>query len=45
MPRRPSIKLAGMPQHVVQRGVNREPWFLPKGLPEVKSKEGSTLFI
>jgi hypothetical protein len=25
MPRRPRIKLAGMPQHIVQRGINREP--------------------
>ena len=25
MPRRPRIKLAGLPQHVVQRGINREP--------------------
>lgn len=27
MPRRPRIKLADMPQHLVQRGVNREPCF------------------
>jgi putative transposase len=27
MPRRPRIKLAGIPQHLVQRGVNREPGF------------------
>lgn len=27
MPRRPRIKLAGIPQHVVQRGINREPCF------------------
>ena len=27
MPRRLRIKLAGMPQHLVQRGVNREPCF------------------
>jgi putative transposase len=27
MPRRPRIKLAGVPQHVVQRGINREPCF------------------
>ncbi len=27
MPRRPRIKLAGMPQHIVQRGINREPCF------------------
>jgi putative transposase len=27
MPRRPRIKLAGIPQHLVQRGVNREPCF------------------
>ena len=27
MPRRPRIKLAGVPQHIVQRGVNREPCF------------------
>ncbi|HEY8102383.1 MAG TPA: transposase [Burkholderiaceae bacterium] len=27
MPRRPRIKLAGVPQHLVQRGVNREPCF------------------
>lgn len=27
MPRRPRIKLAGTPQHLVQRGVNREPCF------------------
>ena len=27
MPRRPRIKLAGIPQHLVQRGVNREPYF------------------
>ncbi|MFZ6708172.1 transposase [Undibacterium sp. TC9W] len=27
MPRRPRIKLAGIPQHIVQRGVNREPCF------------------
>jgi putative transposase len=27
MPRRPRIKLAGLPQHVVQRGINREPCF------------------
>ena len=24
MPRRPRIKLAGMPQHIVQRGIDRE---------------------
>ena len=27
MPRRPRIKLAEVPQHVVQRGINREPCF------------------
>ena len=27
MPRRPRIKLAGMPQHIVQRGINREACF------------------
>ena len=27
MPRRSRIKLAGMPQHIVQRGINREPCF------------------
>lgn len=27
MPRRPRIKLAGIPQQLVQRGVNREPCF------------------
>ena len=27
MPRRPRIKLADIPQHVVQRGINREPCF------------------
>lgn len=27
MPRRPRIKLTGIPQHIVQRGVNREPCF------------------
>ena len=27
MPRRPRIELAGMPQHLVQRGVNRSPCF------------------
>jgi putative transposase len=27
MPRRPRIKLSGLPQHLVQRGVNREPCF------------------
>lgn len=27
MPRRPRIKLPGLPQHLVQRGVNREPCF------------------
>jgi putative transposase len=27
MPRRPRIKLAGLPQHIVQRGNNREPCF------------------
>ncbi|TCS72639.1 putative transposase [Sulfuritortus calidifontis] len=27
MPRRPRIKLAGLPQHIVQRGINREPCF------------------
>jgi REP element-mobilizing transposase RayT len=27
MPRRPRIKLAGLPQHLVQRGINREPCF------------------
>jgi putative transposase len=27
MPRRPRINLAGMPQHIVQRGINREPCF------------------
>ena len=27
MPRRPRIKFAGMPQHIVQRGINREPCF------------------
>ena len=28
MPRRPRIKLAGIPQHIVQRGINREACFL-----------------
>jgi hypothetical protein len=27
MPRRSRIKLAGIPQHIVQRGINREPCF------------------
>jgi len=27
MPRRPRIKLAEVPQHIVQRGINREPCF------------------
>ena len=27
MPRRPRIKLAGIPQHIVQRGINREACF------------------
>ena len=27
MPRRPRIQLAGMPMHLVQRGINREPCF------------------
>lgn len=27
MPRRPRIKLAAVPQHIVQRGINREPCF------------------
>jgi len=27
MPRRPRISVAGLPQHVVQRGINREPCF------------------
>jgi hypothetical protein len=27
MPRRPDIKLAGISQHIVQRGINREPCF------------------
>jgi REP element-mobilizing transposase RayT len=27
MPRRPRIKFAGIPQHIVQRGINREPCF------------------
>ena len=27
MPRRPRINLADIPQHVVQRGINREPCF------------------
>jgi len=27
MPRRPRIKLAGLAQHVVQRGINRAPCF------------------
>lgn len=27
MPRRPRIKLAGILQHVLQRGINREPCF------------------
>ena len=27
MPRRPRIKLANIPQHIVQRGINREPCF------------------
>ena len=27
MPRRPRIKLAGIPQHIVQRGINRAPCF------------------
>ena len=27
MPRRPRIKLADIPQHIVQRGINREPYF------------------
>lgn len=31
MPRRPRIKLAELPQHVVRRGINREPCFFAKG--------------
>jgi putative transposase len=27
MPRRPRIKLAGMPQHIVQRGINQQLFF------------------
>jgi putative transposase len=27
MPRRPQILLANHPLHIVQRGINREPWF------------------
>lgn len=27
MPRRPRIKLAGIPQHIVQRGINQEACF------------------
>ncbi|HMN14926.1 MAG TPA: transposase [Bellilinea sp.] len=27
MPRRPRIRLAGLPQHIIQRGINREPCF------------------
>lgn len=30
MPRRPRIKLAGMPQHIVQCGINRESCFFPE---------------
>ena len=32
MPRRPRIKLAEVPQHVVQRGINRELCFFAHGL-------------
>lgn len=35
MPRRLRIKLAGMPQHVVQRGINRESCFFAGGLPQL----------
>ena len=27
MPRRPRLSLAGLPQHIVQRGNNRQPCF------------------
>jgi hypothetical protein len=39
MPRRPRIKLAGMPQHIVQRGINREPCFFAE-----KNQKGSDPF-
>jgi hypothetical protein len=35
MPRRPRIKLAGVPQHIVQRGINREPCFFADAGDEV----------
>ena len=31
MPRKPRIDLPGMPQHVIQRGNNREPCFYADG--------------
>jgi putative transposase len=34
MPRRPRINLAGHPQHVVQRGHNREACFFESKVPE-----------
>jgi len=32
MPRRPRIKLAGLPQNIVQRAINREPCFFADGI-------------
>ena len=33
MPRKPRFTLPGVPQHVIQRGNNREPCFLNNGYP------------
>jgi putative transposase len=41
MPRRPRIKLAALPQHIVQRGINREPGFFS----EEKSKGQHRIFF
>ena len=47
MPRRPRIKLAHIPQHVVQRGVNRAPCFFCRGglslLPPLAGERGDRM--
>jgi hypothetical protein len=46
MPRRPRIKLAGMPQYIVQCGINRELFFGLRGSATVhQPKMAKTISI
>jgi hypothetical protein len=40
MPRRPRINLAGMPQHIVQRGINREQICAATGIGRAQKRPG-----